>query len=96
LRRADIIASTPRFDLAWPSFSLFVENIDRLLKEETVFTTKDLALDGHDIIMILKIKEGPLIGKILEICLAWVLEDPRRNTKETLEAFLKESSFASN
>ncbi len=47
-------------------------------------SVKQLKINGHDIIQKLKIKPGPIVGALLEILLAKVLENPRFNQKEKL------------
>ena len=44
-----------------------------------------LKVSGNDVIKILKINPGPKIGKILDILLGYILEDPQKNKKEFLE-----------
>lgn len=44
-----------------------------------------LKVSGNDVIEILKIKPGPKIGKVLDILLGIVLENPKKNTKIFLE-----------
>ncbi len=90
LRRADIIASSPRFDLAWPDYSLFVSRIKSLLEEDNIFANKDLAVDGHDVMALLDIPPGPQVGRALSAVLDWVIADPRRNTKNQIINYLKE------
>ncbi len=90
LRRADIIATSARFDLAWPAYSLFAGRIKSLLEEDGVFTNKDLAICGHDVMALLGIPPGPQVGRILSTALDWVTTDPRRNTKEQIINYLKE------
>ena len=51
---------------------------------------KMLALKGNDIMDILSIPPGPKVGQILAVVLAEVLEDPARNSKETLETRIRE------
>ncbi len=43
----------------------------------------DLAIDGEDL-RDAGIPAGPLLGKILNLLLAWVIEDPRRNDRDEL------------
>ena len=43
----------------------------------------DLAVDGDDLRSI-GVAPGPLVGKILQLLLDAVLEDPSRNTRDTL------------
>ena len=48
-------------------------------------TVGDLALDGRAL-MSLGLRPGPEFGRILDALLDWVLDDPARNRRETLEA----------
>jgi poly(A) polymerase/tRNA nucleotidyltransferase (CCA-adding enzyme) len=45
-----------------------------------------LCLNGKDVMEILHIQPGPKIGQILDILLGYVLDDPKKNTKELLTA----------
>jgi len=47
-------------------------------------SAKMLKINGNDLIKILKIKPGPKIGHILDILLGYVLDDPKKNTKDFL------------
>ncbi len=49
-----------------------------------------LKIGGQEIMEILKIKPGPKIGKILNILLGEVLEQPKDNTKQCLKKRVKE------
>lgn len=48
-------------------------------------SVKMLSVNGKDMMDILKEKPGPKIGQILDILLGYVLEDPKKNTKDFLE-----------
>ena len=48
-------------------------------------SSKMLKIDGGDVMSILKIKEGPKVGKVLDILLSYVLDDPKRNNRKVLE-----------
>ena len=50
---------------------------------------KMLKIDGHQVMEILKIKPGPKIGFVLEILLAQVLENPKKNAKAHLKKEVK-------
>ncbi|OGZ31726.1 MAG: hypothetical protein A3J00_03410 [Candidatus Niyogibacteria bacterium RIFCSPLOWO2_02_FULL_45_13] len=50
---------------------------------------KMLAVDGKDVMKIAKIEPGPKIGQILAVLLNEILEDPEKNTKESLELRIK-------
>ncbi len=45
---------------------------------------KDLKVNGHDVMKILKIKSGPKVGKILAKLFDQVMEDPEKNKREYL------------
>jgi poly(A) polymerase/tRNA nucleotidyltransferase (CCA-adding enzyme) len=47
-------------------------------------STKMLRINGHDLQKELGLPPGPLIGAILDVLLAEVIEDPEKNTRETL------------
>lgn len=52
-------------------------------------SVKMLKVKGTGVIKILKIQPGPKIGQILDILLSHVLEEPKRNKKESLEKEIK-------
>jgi poly(A) polymerase/tRNA nucleotidyltransferase (CCA-adding enzyme) len=49
-------------------------------------SAKMLKINGNDLIKLLEIKPGPKIGQILDILLGYVLDDPKKNNKDFLEA----------
>ncbi|WP_320130819.1 CCA tRNA nucleotidyltransferase [uncultured Sphaerochaeta sp.] len=70
--------------------------IQGILSEHDALTVKDLAINGNDLIL-LGIPKGPSIGKILNLLLETVLDDPKQNTKEQLSDIAKcyQSEFVS-
>lgn len=48
-------------------------------------SVKMLKVNGHDIMQTLGVAPGPKVGAILDVLLAEVIEEPKRNTKEYLE-----------
>ena len=48
-------------------------------------SVKMLKINGNDLMKNLNEKPGPKIGQILDILLGYVLDDPKKNTKEFLE-----------
>lgn len=48
------------------------------------FSVTDLKVDGHDVMKILKIGQGPLVGKLLNILFQEVVEDKEKNKREYL------------
>lgn len=64
----------------------------RMLAEEEMVGPHDLALDGTDIMDILGLPPGPEVGRWKKALYEYVLEDPRRNTPETLRSWLLSQS----
>ena len=64
----------------------------RYLMEKTALdpiSAKMLKLDGNELMKLLDIQPGPKVGKILDVLLGYVLEDPAKNDKKFLEAEAK-------
>ncbi|KKU81808.1 MAG: PolyA polymerase family protein [Parcubacteria group bacterium GW2011_GWA2_47_8] len=57
---------------------------------EDPLDVKQLKIDGSDIMRLLKIEPGPIIGLLLKALLFDVIDDPKRNTKKYLEKRAKE------
>ena len=60
------------------------ERVSAVLDEENAFTVKELAVNGRDIMDVLEVKGGPVVGQILEFLLETVLDDPSQNKREPL------------
>jgi tRNA nucleotidyltransferase (CCA-adding enzyme) len=60
------------------------EHVARVLEEGTALSTRDLKVNGHDLIKELGVRPGPVIGQVLEALLEAVTNDPALNTRETL------------
>jgi tRNA nucleotidyltransferase (CCA-adding enzyme) len=60
------------------------ERIEKVLEAENAITVKDLAVNGHDIMREFNLEPGPIIGRILSQLLEEILDDPEKNTPETL------------
>ena len=56
----------------------------KILEDNDPLSVRDLAVGGKDLIAALQMPAGPAIGRILTMLLDRVLEDPARNTRETL------------
>ena len=70
-------------------FLFRVEKISKQLKGEEP-SLKILALNGNDVMKILKIKGGPRVGMLLNILLEEILDDPKKNNKKYLQQKLIE------
>jgi len=53
-------------------------------------SAKMLKINGNEIMKLLKIQPGPKVGAILDVLLAEVIEDPKKNNKKLLEKRVKE------
>lgn len=53
-------------------------------------SVKMLKIDGNDIMKLLEVQPGPKVGAILDVLLAEVIEDPKKNTKEYLRKRVKQ------
>jgi tRNA nucleotidyltransferase (CCA-adding enzyme) len=57
---------------------------------QDVISVNKLKIGGQDVMGILKVQPGPILGKVLNILLGEVLDDPRKNTKKYLKPRVKE------
>lgn len=64
----------------------FQFRVEKILREEEAPTPKMLKIRGEDIMRLLTIVPGPKIGRIIEVLMQEVIDDPSRNIKESLEA----------
>jgi tRNA nucleotidyltransferase/poly(A) polymerase len=88
LRVADRLGGGTQTAESW-RLKLFKEKIEEQL-QPAPFSINDMAIDGNDIMQLLKIKPGPVIGKILNELFAEVDEDLSKNNKDYLEKRVKE------
>ncbi len=58
--------------------------------EDAVLKVTDLAMNGADVMRVLNIRPGRIIGELLEKLLERVIDDPSLNEREKLEALLLE------
>lgn len=68
----------------------FQFRVERILREEEAPSVKKLKINGDDVMNILGIKPGIRIGRILEVLLQEVMDDPTKGARELLLARLKE------
>lgn len=72
----------------------FKFRVEKLLREP--LSVKMLAINGSDLMEILKISPGPKVGWLLNALLQEVLDDPEKNNKEYLIQRLKELNSLSD
>ena len=85
MRRADRVGSGAK-ETSW-RWELLKKRFDEVQKQP--FGVKDLKVDGHDVMKILKIKPGRRVGEILDKLFAQVEEDPKLNEREILVEKIK-------
>lgn len=86
VKRADIKAqSTYKQQEKLAYVDAYEKIYQEILKKEQCLAIADLAVNGKDLIA-LGVKSGPALGKILKELFEVVLEEPEKNTRETLLA----------
>ena len=88
LCRADTLAKGLPVDDALAALQRLRERIDEVIQAGAALETRDLAIDGHDVMAALKCDPGPLVGRMLRRLLERVVEQPELNRRETLLAML--------
>jgi tRNA nucleotidyltransferase (CCA-adding enzyme) len=68
----------------WRALGAEPADAQRVLDEKHPLSTKELVVKGSDLMAELQLKPGPALGQILERLVNFVIEDPARNTRETL------------
>jgi tRNA nucleotidyltransferase (CCA-adding enzyme) len=64
--------------------------VELVAAEDAVMKVKDLAINGGDVMRVLRISPGPIVGKVLEKLLERVIDDPGLNERDKLEALVPE------
>ncbi len=88
-RKADVLAHGPD-DEKMALFSAFKQRVEEVRKRPLVLRNRDLAINGRRIMDVLRLPQGPEVGKVLEQLLEMIMDHPEWNTKERLEALLDE------
>jgi tRNA nucleotidyltransferase (CCA-adding enzyme) len=68
------------------------ERVAEVAAEDAVMKVTDLAINGGDVMRVLKVPPGRIIGEVLEKVLERVIDDPTLNEKEKLEALVREAA----
>ncbi len=91
VRRADILAQNPdKKKEGLEALEAIGKLYEEVLEKEQAVTVKELDIDGKDLIAA-GVKQGKQIGEILSKLLEIVLEEPEKNTKEILLAYVREN-----
>jgi tRNA nucleotidyltransferase (CCA-adding enzyme) len=86
LGRADAIAKGRPVEAEIENLAELRLRIERVLDEGTALSTKDLRVDGQDVMTRLGIPPGRIVGQVLEALLQRVTEQPELNDREALLA----------
>jgi tRNA nucleotidyltransferase (CCA-adding enzyme) len=66
------------------------KHVERVVEAGAALTTRDLAVDGHDLMKELGLSPGRLIGELLGLLLEDVVSDPTCNEREKLLALARD------
>lgn len=84
LKRADAVSKQPK--CAW--YAVELDEMDSILRHEwksgMVLHERDLAIGGEEVLEVLGIKPGPMVGMILSRLLGAVVDGEVENTREAL------------
>lgn len=92
LNEADLRGKGPIFDEERDLAPLVMlkAHVERVLAEGAALSTRDLAIDGNDLMKVVGLKPGRIVGQVLEALLEVVLADPAQNEREALVAHARE------
>jgi tRNA nucleotidyltransferase (CCA-adding enzyme) len=90
LNDADVRAKGRDFEPDLAALAALKAHVARVIAQGAALSTRDLKLNGHDLIRELAIRPGPVIGQILDALLEAVTSDPALNEREALLALARE------
>ncbi len=90
LNRADILGKGREVTSELEGLERLKERVARELAAHRALSTRDLAVNGQDVIRELAIKPSRRVGEVLESLLEKVVEDPALNERETLLRLIRE------
>lgn len=71
-------------DAALERWAAFRDRVRAQLEEAPPLTARDLAVTGRDLMDVVGLPPGPVLGRTLDALVGVVLDDPSANTRETL------------
>jgi len=90
LNEADVRAKGRDFDGDLEALASLKAHVARVLAEGAALSTRDLAVNGHDLVSELRLAPSRIIGELLDALLEAVIEDPGVNEKNALLARARE------
>ena len=89
-RRADLLAHGLKNEHKMNLLDELEKRVGEIMKSPLALNSRDLAVDGREVMVILGIGQGPEVGQVLHQLIETVTDQPELNTKEGLMALLKE------
>jgi tRNA nucleotidyltransferase (CCA-adding enzyme) len=90
LNEADVRAKGKDFEPDLAALASLKAHVARVIAQGAAMSTRDLKVNGHDLMRELQVRPGPMIGQILDALLEAVTNDPRVNEREALLALARE------
>jgi tRNA nucleotidyltransferase (CCA-adding enzyme) len=90
LNRADLLGKGRDVTPDLEGLERLKERVAREFAARHALSTRDLAVDGKDVMRELQIKPSRRVGEVLEMLLERVVEDPALNERETLLRLIRE------
>jgi tRNA nucleotidyltransferase (CCA-adding enzyme) len=90
LNEADVRAKGRDFGADLEALASLKAHVARVIAEGAALTTRDLKIDGNDLMRELGVKPGRIIGEILSALLEAVTDDPAVNEPEALLALARD------
>jgi tRNA nucleotidyltransferase (CCA-adding enzyme) len=90
LNEADVRAKGRDFEPDLAALAALKAHVARVIAQGAALATRDLKVNGHDLIRELELRPGPVIGEILDALLEAVTNDPSLNERELLLAAARE------
>jgi tRNA nucleotidyltransferase (CCA-adding enzyme) len=84
LNEGDVRGKGRDFDADLDALARLKAHVARVLAQGAALSTRDLRLNGHDLIQELGLKPGRIIGEVLDSLLELVTTDPAANEREAL------------
>lgn len=87
-----VLKGADQADHVYPEGSTFYQDIDdlrgradKIIEESSCLTIKDMAISGRDIMKLKDLKQGKIIGTILNRLLYEILDNKLENTSDALQ-----------
>jgi tRNA nucleotidyltransferase (CCA-adding enzyme) len=90
LNEADVRAKGRDFEPDIEALARLKAHVARMLAEGAALSTRDLKVNGRDLMSALELKPGPIIGQLLDALLEAVTNDPAINERDALLAHARE------